>query len=375
MGRKMKRSKKAKKKQWKKISIICIVFACFATGVMLLFMDTKEEELVESGNFEKDFFIENNGIIIDDGIEKMTDYLCIPLPETVGEDQVAIEDIYINKVAAVEIEGVDSNFYKNAYLLGSSAHLEDVRYGYANRKARIELVLDGIYEHESIFQDGYLYIKFIPSREVHNKIVVVDGGHGGNDGGTSGYGQQEKEVVLDIILRLKEMLDQTDIKVYYTRLEDTKPSFEDRVDLANLSRADLFVSIHINGDSHSKSSSGTEVLYNESFFTPKFGSKDFAKIIQDELVKSLGSRDRGIIVGDEIAYIVRRATVPVALAEIGFLTNKEEALLIAKDSYKQQAAKGIYNGILRAFDEREEISKQKINEQWNAREEEVEDEE
>ncbi|RKJ53120.1 N-acetylmuramoyl-L-alanine amidase, partial [bacterium 1XD42-8] len=282
---------------------------------------------------------------------------------------------YINKVAAVEIEGVDSNFYKNAYLLGSSAHLEDVRYGYANRKARIELVLDGIYEHESIFQDGYLYIKFIPSREVHNKIVVVDGGHGGNDGGTSGYGQQEKEVVLDIILRLKEMLDQTDIKVYYTRLEDTKPSFEDRVDLANLSRADLFVSIHINGDSHSKSSSGTEVLYNESFFTPKFGSKDFAKIIQDELVKSLGSRDRGIIVGDEIAYIVRRATVPVALAEIGFLTNKEEALLIAKDSYKQQAAQGIYNGILRAFDEREEISKQKINEQWNAREEEVEDEE
>ena len=203
MGRKMKRSKKAKKKQWKKISIICIVFACFATGVMLLFMDTKEEELVESGNFEKDFFIENNGIIIDDGIEKMTDYLCIPLPETVGEDQVAIEDIYINKVAAVEIEGVDSNFYKNAYLLGSSAHLEDVRYGYANRKARIELVLDGIFEHESIFQDGYLYIKFIPSREVHNKIVVVDGGHGGNDGGTSGYGQQEKEVVLDIILRLK----------------------------------------------------------------------------------------------------------------------------------------------------------------------------
>ncbi len=250
-----------------------------------------------------------------------------------------------------------------------------MRYGYANRKARIELVLDGIYEHESIFQDGYLYIKFIPSREVHNKIVVVDGGHGGNDGGTSGYGQQEKEVVLDIILRLKEMLDQTDIKVYYTRLEDTKPSFEDRVDLANLSRADLFVSIHINGDSHSKSSSGTEVLYNESFFTPKFGSKDFAKIIQDELVKSLGSRDRGIIVGDEIAYIVRRATVPVALAEIGFLTNKEEALLIAKDSYKQQAAQGIYNGILRAFDEREEISKQKINEQWNAREEEVEDEE
>ena len=66
MGIKMKRSKKTKRKQWKKISLICIVFACIATGVMLLFIDTKEEELVESGNFEKDFLIENSGIIIDD---------------------------------------------------------------------------------------------------------------------------------------------------------------------------------------------------------------------------------------------------------------------------------------------------------------------
>jgi N-acetylmuramoyl-L-alanine amidase len=195
-------------------------------------------------------------------------------------------------------------------------------------------------------------------------IVVIDAGHGGRDNGTEHFNTVEKEVNLDIVLKLKEMLDKTDIKAYYTRLDDTKPSNAARVNLANHVDADFFISVHNNGDTKTSSSSGTEVLYHDKEETTSFGSKDLASICQEELVRQLGARDRGIVNGSTIK-IIRLSEVPVALVEVGFVTNKTEAVNLRTDSYQEKAAQGIFNAIIRAYEERDNTSTSDVQENEN----------
>ena len=72
---------------------------------------------------------------------------------------------------------------------------------------------------------------------------------------------------------------------------------------------------------------------------------ELAGFCLDNLLAELGSESKGLVAGDEI-YIIRTSKVPVALCEIGFITNPQEQALMITDDYQQKAAKGIYKGIL-----------------------------
>ena len=140
------------------------------------------------------------------------------------------------------------------------------------------------------------------------------------------------------------------IGVYYTRVDDSNPSFDSRVDLANKADADLFISVHNNsttGPGLSKVQ-GTQVMYDEK--KPDKDSKDFAQICLEEVTKSCGSVDKGLVAGNDI-FIIRTAAVPVALIEVGFMTNEEELTKLNSNDYQKKVAEGIYQAILRAFEE------------------------
>ncbi len=145
-------------------------------------------------------------------------------------------------------------------------------------------------------------------------------------------------------MKLKALFDaDTDhnIGVYYTRTRDYNPTLQSRVGLANDSESDLFLSIHLNSTSSGRMSSisGTEVMYRTGDQTG--ASKAFAKCVQDHLLSALGSSDKGLVAGDEI-YIVRTSKCPVALAEVGFMTNEAELANL----YQEKAAKAMYDAIL-----------------------------
>lgn len=180
-----------------------------------------------------------------------------------------------------------------------------------------------------------------------NKLVVIDAGHGGHDSGAVGprLNVKEKDVNLEVSLKLKKLLENEGFRVYLTRSDDTFINLYDRPAIANELGADAFVSIHANAHSRS-GAKGVEVLYY-----PNDGrnNKGFARIMQNALVGELNAVDRGIIPRPKLV-VIRETKMPAVLLELGFLTNPEEENLLSKQDYRQRCAEATLKGIIKYFD-------------------------
>lgn len=198
---------------------------------------------------------------------------------------------------------------------------------------------------------NYCYIKMVTPKEKYNKIVVLDAGHGGNDPGTSGNGLVEKDLNLDVALKVYQLFQNHDsIKVYITRMDNSYPENADRAAMAN-KIADLFVSIHMNsGDTNTAKNpipNGTEVLYkvHSNDTGDKLTSKQAAETILPYILNALGTNNRGLKLRDDL-LVLNATKVPAIIVETVFLSNPGNALLISQESNKDAAAQAIYNGIV-----------------------------
>lgn len=214
------------------------------------------------------------------------------------------------------------------------------------------LTLDKTY-YCQLSQDEYnYYICLGRPKEVYEKIIVIDAGHGGLDAGTCSDKSVylEKAINLNIVLYLKELLDaQKEIKVYYTRTADFKPSLSQRVALANDVEADFFLSVHCNA-SESKALNGTEVLYSAAQNDWEgMNSKKFAQICLDKMNQYLGLKNRGLVPRDHNVTIIKDAQVPVALVEVAFMTNASDMAVLAEPETQQNIARALYNAILEGY--------------------------
>ena len=273
-------------------------------------------------------------------------YLRIELPENTKESDINIEINHIKQTMSIRIKNNDSSYMKINPTVGSCNHIADLTYYRDKHEACIDIQLDSVYEYESSIQENQLVIKFVNPRDIYDHIIVLDAGHGGKDAGTNRNGILEKDLTLQMVMYAKELFDDDEnIKVYYTRLDDSKPELKERVQLANELNADYFLSVHINSNEDSREPNGTEVLY----YTKDNRSKEFAQICTDEESKALNSRNRGITVGDSIC-IIGNSRVPVALVEVGFISNNNEFGLLCSKSYQKKAAQGIYQAIISAYE-------------------------
>jgi N-acetylmuramoyl-L-alanine amidase len=213
--------------------------------------------------------------------------------------------------------------------------------------------------------------------------IVIDAGHGGHDSGTLGAdGIQEKDVVLDVALRLGKLLhDRLGAEIVYTRSDDTFIPLETRTAIANKAQADLFLSIHANS-SPDASARGVETYYLNFTSDPtaldvaarenavsdqsihqlsdlvkKIALKDkiaesreFASDVEDSLYAGLekgnaGLKDRGVKKAPFVVLI--GANMPSILAEISFVTNEKDAEQLQQPEYRERVAESIYKGVAR----------------------------
>jgi len=211
--------------------------------------------------------------------------------------------------------------------------------------------------------------------------IVIDAGHGGHDSGTLGVGGiEEKDVVLDVALRLGKLLhDRLGAEIIYTRSDDTFIPLETRTAIANKAQADLFLSIHANS-SRDESARGVETYYLNFTTSPdaletaarenavsdqsihqlsdlvkKIALKDkiaesreFASDVQESLYGGLekgnaGLRDRGVKKAPFVVLI--GANMPSILAEISFVTNPKDARQLEEPEYRERVAESLYRGV------------------------------
>ncbi|WP_405381751.1 N-acetylmuramoyl-L-alanine amidase [Maribacter sp. LLG6340-A2] len=230
----------------------------------------------------------------------------------------------------------------------------------------------------------------VPADEIKSDdpfIVVLDAGHGGHDPGNLGNGYLEKKIALNIVLKVGELLSQNqDIKVIYTRKDDSFVDLFVRGEIANKANADLFVSVHC--DSHTSDAHGAgtfvlglhankqnfeiakkenSVIYLEDNYENRYADYDInspesvigltimqeefldqsvalATMIQENFSKSLKRTDRKV---KQAGFIVLHQTfMPSVLVETGFLTNKDEGAYLNSQKGQAEMGKAIAQAIL-----------------------------
>jgi N-acetylmuramoyl-L-alanine amidase len=184
-------------------------------------------------------------------------------------------------------------------------------------------------------------------------VVVIDAGHGGMDEGTSSQDGRylEKDYALIIVKRLKKLLEEENVTVYYTRMADKNISKEKRTKKANQLKADLFISVHCNASSvGDTTANGLETLYSKrQAKNSSLSNKKLAQIMLDELTKATGLRERGVINREQL-YLLHHSEVPTTIVEIGYMSSKKDLKFIKKKSGQQKIAQGICDGIMRALE-------------------------
>ena len=291
----------------------------------------------------------------------ITHQMQLELPSGADASNVEIIQNHALRQINIQIPGADENYIYDYMVLGESEDLESLNYTSTAGSGTVALTTDKVVEAEYSFDKDYLYLDFLSPREVHDRIVVVDAGHGGGAPGAVSGSQYEKNITLAIVQQIKALFDDADDKeigVYYTRMDDSNPSLSERVSLANQLEADLFVSVHINSLKGNTQVEGVEVLYDELAPDTAFDTKDFAQICLDEEVAALGAKKRSLIDGNKI-YIIRNSNAPAALVEVGFMNNPTELSRLTDPSYQRKAAQGIYNALLKSLDRLDQIDNNK----------------
>ena len=180
--------------------------------------------------------------------------------------------------------------------------------------------------------------------EQEKYTVVLDAGHGGEDGGTVEQTATEKEINLAVVLKMRELLENQGIRVVLTREQDIFIKLEERVRVANGEKADLFVSIHCNYYEKYSSIYGLECYYCKGAEEGKY----YAERILETIEKS------GEIVSRNVKpsgyYILKNTTVPAVLVEAGYLSNYNERNQLISGEYQGKLAQELVEGIVEGLE-------------------------
>lgn len=186
-------------------------------------------------------------------------------------------------------------------------------------------------------------------------VVLIDAGHGGEDGGATANGLTEKDINLSVAKKLKTLVEESGGKAIMTREEDVSVADENRdkkisfkqSDLSNRKKmikncnADIFVSIHMNKFPEEKYW-GSQVFYADK---PQ-NSQKLGEAIQNALFEVLNDGNtRKAKKADSKIFILKNAEVPSVIVECGFLSNNQEAEKLKTDEYQQNLAAAVFKGI------------------------------
>lgn len=278
--------------------------------------------------------------------DKNANVLYLDKKDKIDTGSVKMEDHYLDGYFDVTLPGdYESDYGYGTYDVKGTV-VENIEVSTKGGSTIFRFKQNRISAYEVTDEGDSYAIRVKNPKEVYDKVLLLDAGHGGKDPGTSGNGMQEKNLTLTIAQKIEQELQGSGIKVYMTRDSDVYPENSTRAQTAN-DIADLMVSIHIN--SGPETANGTESLYqvhaNDS--SSRLTSKQLAEILQASMISGTGNTNRGVKLRTDL-LILNRTTVPSVIVEVIFITNTGDALKISNPAYQDQVAQAIADGIQEA---------------------------
>mgnify|MGYP000376666145 CR=1 FL=1 len=258
----------------------------------------------------------------------------------VGPAKLFINDGIINSVSMVPGAGVTDLYFET--------------------KQPVTFNVDSISLRDSILvkanTSSALPVSGSVTQSLKEKVIVIDPGHGGEDSGAvfkSATGEvqvKEKDLNLDISLKLYDLLNKAGFKVYLTRSDDRTVDLYERATFAEKMNASLFVSVHNN--SGSAGQKGTMTLFYPSVYDKSYGitGERFAQIAQEELLKTLGTNNPGLWKRPRLV-VLNSTKMPAILAEVAYITDASDRQMLQNNTFRSNAANALYNSIIKALNE------------------------
>lgn len=260
-----------------------------------------------------------------------------------GDGEILASITKIDKAKWLQLD-LDYAQFKNGLLIPEidARQIKTVKLDTLNsHRVRLDIDLNYYFDHTlERSSDGRQLRLILKESPLLKQTFMLDPGHGGADNGASGKkGTLEKEVNLEVTLRLKDLLEEAGANVILTRFDDTYISLYERAFLANYLMTDYFISIHTNSHPNSQVN-GIEVFYYPNH--PQ--AEPLANKILNALTQQTGLKK--LAVKSNNFAVTRETQMAGILVELGFLSNLQEELLLNSDVYKNNAAKGIFQGIV-----------------------------
>lgn len=278
--------------------------------------------------------------------------LAIPKPTGVSIANVTNQDLYQSKKFQILISGDHVAFFQSHPIVINNRSIKNIAVSKNNTHTIITIATNSLMGYK-IYENGdNLQVKIGTPRNIYKNILVLDAGHGGHDPGAQNKGTNEKDLTHKILYTLMKdyfSSNAPDIKVYWTRTNDTFISLADRAAFAKSVGADAFISLHMNSATNTLAN-GTEVYYSVSNNSSSFGgitSQKMANLFRTQIINDLGTKNRGTKTA--AYYVLKHNTVPAILIELGFISGNSDYGKLTNTAFQINAAQSIYTGITTMF--------------------------
>ncbi len=279
-----------------------------------------------------------------------SDYIWIPVEPGVSSSDIVLENHYMDRQLWVAIYSGNPEYYEENTVTGNLSRIISAEAVDDDNRLILKFMMDRVYEYDTIFENGVLYIKPQFPKEAYDRIVVID---------PAGYVPDEMKVensmtpaaiCLDIARRLASQLEEMGIRVYMTSVDERVASDKDSLTLASNVKPDMYIRIETayNEDSLVY---GTSTVYNGNYFIPGFGSVELADLMEAYVTTSIGGKAEGLVPATENDGVINGSTVPAAAIRVGYYTNAQENVLLNREDYRTKIADGLKEAVMEAYGE------------------------
>lgn len=333
---------------WIVLGIGCMSYMLYVAShkkiVIMDNADTRIDQIVGEQQGEEVIAAQNSLIFLAN-TKATASTIYIPMEKAVQAEDVVVENRYREKELWVYIRGTGAAFYEENGIYGDISPIVDGSSEAGRGSVILKMQMDRVLEYYTTMEDGLMTITYKEPHDAYKYIVVIDPMGGGMEMGAILRGYAEKTLALQLSDLLAEQLQQSDIKLYFTRTEDVNVTREERIELVKAVNADMYIRICANADDEDTSLYGISAIYNEEYYIPEFSNIDLADALTRCVTIASGNRALGLFTADEDS-ILKDITVPGAQINVGYLTHPEEGELLGLEEYQKKLAQGIADAIM-----------------------------